>query len=239
MTSNVVNLTEPFFLKVLTLVNQSRNVESPQLGDLQRRLKSDLQAIEHKVTTGAAGLPSVEWHNIKTMLIYWADEVLTAHIPDWQNFALEYDYFEERQRAWKFYVTGEKCTPNSSPAVSELFYLALALGFIGDIEGAFVHELGQELPGNKKDLVEARRAWARQLERQIQNDAVTKAADEPLEGDAEPVPGEGLYRAGLATFTICMLVLIISLFWWIKSQPDSSKVDKKNKATATATKTDG
>lgn len=238
MANSVATLTEPFFLKVLTLINHNKSPDDSQLMDLQRRLKQDLQLIEHRITVENTGLPSAEWRNLKAMLIYWADEVLTNHMPAWENYALEYDYFEQKNRAWKFYEQGESVVASSSPIIAEHFYLALALGFIGDIQDGF-RELGRDLPGSRNDATEARSAWARQLERQIQNDAVAKAPDEPLEGDAEPVPGEGLYKAGLATFTICMLILIISLFWWMKSQPDSGKADRKSKSTANATKTDG
>ncbi|MCA9057583.1 MAG: hypothetical protein KDA85_03760, partial [Planctomycetaceae bacterium] len=73
MANSIVSLAEPFFLKVLTIVNQSRTSEPGQLEDLQRRLKADLQAIEHKVTSGLVSLSSAEWQSLKKMLIYWAD----------------------------------------------------------------------------------------------------------------------------------------------------------------------
>lgn len=215
MANSVVSLAEPFFLKVLTIVNQNRNSEMAQLEDLQRRLKMDLQAIEHKVTSGAVSLSAGEWQSLKRMLIYWADEVLTAQIPDWQNYVLEHDYFEERNRAWKFYVEAENVIPTGSPATAELFYLAVVLGFVGDLEGAFRHELGQELPGGKSDPAEARRHWATQLQRQIQNVPATPLQGEPLDGDSEPVSGQGAYRASIATCTVCSLAFVITLCWWL------------------------
>ncbi len=81
------------------------------------------------------------------MLIYWADEVLTAQIPDWQNYVLEHDYFEERNRAWKFYVEAEQCIPTGSPATAELFYLAVVLGFVGDMEAPIAMNSVRNCPG--------------------------------------------------------------------------------------------
>lgn len=215
MANSVVSLAEPFFLKVLTIVNQNRHSEPAQLEDLQRRLKMDLQAIEHKVTSGTVSLSPAEWQSLKKMLIYWADEVLTAQIPDWQNYVLEHDYFEERNRAWKFYVEAEQCIPTGSPATAELFYLAVVLGFVGDMEGAYRHELGQELPGGKSDPMEARRQWAAQLQRQIQNTASAPLQGEPLDGDSEPLAGQGTYRASIAICTISSLAFVITLCWWL------------------------
>ncbi|MCA9057585.1 MAG: DotU family type IV/VI secretion system protein, partial [Planctomycetaceae bacterium] len=146
---------------------------------------------------------------------YWADEVLTAQISDWQNYVLEHDYFEERNRAWKFYVEAEQCIPTGSPASAELFYLAVVLGFVGDMEGAYRHELGQDLPGGRSDPTEARRHWAAQLQRQIQNESAGSLQGEPLEGDAEPVSGEATYKAGVAVFAISMLIFVIAGGWLV------------------------
>jgi hypothetical protein len=91
MAKSVINLSEPFFLKVLSLVNQpATNPE--QLPQLQRQLSGDLQAIEQKVASGNASVSPAEWQSLKKVLVYWADEVLTAHIPDWEDYVLEQEY---------------------------------------------------------------------------------------------------------------------------------------------------
>ncbi|MCP4171815.1 MAG: hypothetical protein GY758_13685 [Fuerstiella sp.] len=54
---------------------------------LQRQLTTDLHAIEQKVNSGAAGISSGEWLTAKRVLVYWADEVLTRHIRDWDDYS--------------------------------------------------------------------------------------------------------------------------------------------------------
>lgn len=136
---------------MLDLVNQPATGVD-QLPQLQRHLTAELQAIEQKVNSGIASVSSGEWQSLKRVLIYWADEILTTHVTDWQNYVLEQEYFGEKNRAWKFYVEGEQCIPTGSSEAAELFYLAVVLGFKGDIEGAFKHELNRELPGKKPIL---------------------------------------------------------------------------------------
>jgi type VI protein secretion system component VasF len=214
MSIPLISLAEPFFLKVLGLVNQP--AASPdQLPQLQRHLTADLQAIEQKVASGVASVSQGEWQSLKRVLIYWADEVLTTHVPDWQNYVLEQEYYGEKNRAWKFYVEAENCVPTGSSEAAELFYLAVVLGFNGDIEGAFKYELNKELPGKKSDLNEARRYWAAQLQRRIRHEGSGDIQGEPLEGNVEPLSGSGVLTAAIASFLIGTLSLLIVVGWWL------------------------
>jgi Type VI secretion system protein DotU len=223
MTTPVLHLAEPFFLKVLGLVNQPA-AGADQLPLLQRNLTADLQAIEQKVASGVASISQGEWQSLKRVLIYWADEVLTTHVPDWQNYVLEQEYYGEKNRAWKFYVEGENCVPTGSSETAELFYLAIVLGFVGDIEGAFKYELNKELPGKKTDLTEARRYWAAQLQRRIRHESSGDIQGEPLEGDVEPLSGSGVFTAALATFLIAALSLLLALVWTLGARARNNPV---------------
>ena len=229
MTVPIISLAEPFFLKVLDLVNQPATGPD-QLPQLQRHLTADLQAIEQKVNSGIASVSSGEWQSLKRVLIYWADEILTTHVTDWQNYVLEQEYFGEKNRAWKFFVEAEQCLPTGSSEAAELFYLAVVLGFKGDIEGAFKHELNTDLPGKKSDINEARRFWAAQVQRRIRHEASGDLQGEPLEGNVEPLAGGGVLKAGFAAFLLGTLALIVVSGWWLlqeaskkqESAPDES-----------------
>lgn len=222
MTVPLISLAEPFFLKVLDIVNQPAS--SPdQLPQLQRQLTADLQAIEQKVISGIATVSTGEWQSLKRVLIYWADEILTTHVPDWQNFVLEQEYYGEKNRAWKFYVEAEQCLPTGSSEAAELFYLAVVLGFRGDIEGAFKYELGTELPGKKSDVNEARRYWAAQVQRRIRHESSGDLQSEPLEGNVQPLAGGGVLKAAIASFLIGTLTLIIVVGWWLLQSRGSTK----------------
>ncbi|MFN5626322.1 MAG: hypothetical protein ACK5DM_20400, partial [Planctomyces sp.] len=89
MAVSPVMLAEPFFLKVLSIVNRTTASDSASLGDLSKRLKDDLKQMDAKVASGLADLSHGDWQTIKRMLVYWADEVLTARVPEWQNHVLE------------------------------------------------------------------------------------------------------------------------------------------------------
>ncbi len=220
MTTPIISLAEPFFLKVLTLVNQPASA-ADQLPQLQRLLTADLQAIEQKVASGVASVSAGEWQSLKRVLIYWADEILTTHVPDWQNYVLEQEYYGEKNRAWKFYVEAENCVPTGSSEAAELFYLAVVLGFTGDIEGAFKYELSKELPGKKSDVNEARRYWAAQLQRRIRHESAGDIQGEPLEGNVEPQSGAGVMKTGFASFLIGALSLLVVVGWWLLKNADS------------------
>jgi hypothetical protein len=208
MTVPVINLAEPFFLKVLQLINQPLAGSEP-LAKLQRQLSIDLQAIEQKVHSSASTVSSGEWQSLKRVLVYWADEVLTRHADDWQDYTLEHEYYGEKNRAWKFYVEAENCLPTASSETAELFYLAIVLGFVGDIEGAFRHVLEKEMPGRKTDPVDARRVWTMDLQRRILHQSSTDIQGEPLEKNVEPLSGDGLRKSAIAAFLISALVLLI------------------------------
>ncbi len=234
MSTSVIRLAEPFFQKVLSLVNQPAS-DPEQLPQLQRHLTADLQAIEQKVASGVAGVSAGEWQSLKRVLIYWADEVLTTHIPEWENFVLEHEYFGEKNRAWKFYVEAEQCVPTGSPEAAELFYLAMVLGFTGDLEGAFKYEMQKELPGRKADLAESRKYYAAQMQRRIRHESAGDIQGEPLEGDVEPLHSDGVLKAGLGTFILSCLALMIVVGWYLLNEKPGNRpapAETAQKATA-------
>lgn len=208
MTVPLISLAEPFFQKVLDLLNQPVS-GAELLPPLQRQLTADLQAIEQKVNSGIANVSAGEWQSLKRVLIYWADEILTNHVTKWEDYVLEQEYYGEQNRAWKFYVEAEQCVPTGSSEAAEMFYLAVVLGFRGDIEGAFKHELGVDLPGKRSDINEARRFWSAQLQRRIRHDSTGDLQGEPLEGNVEPLHGDGVMKTAFALFLIATLLLII------------------------------
>lgn len=212
MATTVIVLAEPFFLKVLGLLDQAAPDEQ-QLHKLQRQLTADLQAIEQKVNSGIAKMSAGEWQIVKRVLVYWADEVLTAHIRDWDDFTLEQEYYGEQNRAWKFYVEGEEVIATASSDVVEIFYITLVLGFIGDIEDAFKEELRKEMPGGHQDEADARRYWATQLQRRLRHEASEEIHGEPLDGDVEPLGKSVLWKTGLAALLISGLLFLITLGW--------------------------
>jgi hypothetical protein len=102
MAESIIGLSEPFFIKVLKLL-ETEAPDSQHLSKLQQQLTADIQAIQQTVNSGKAGISAGEWETVKRVLVYWADEVLTRHIRDWDDFTLEQEYFGEQNRAWTWH----------------------------------------------------------------------------------------------------------------------------------------
>jgi type VI protein secretion system component VasF len=217
MTTSTITLAEPFFLKVLSILDQ-RVPDTHELQELQRQLMADLAEIEGEIKRGETGLSGADWDTIKHVLVYWADEVLTNHISDWNNYPLEHKYYGERDRAWKFYVLAESTIPTSSSEIAEFFYLAIVLGFTGRIDEAFLDHLDRDMPGKHQGREQgvrdkARRHWARQVQQRIRHQSIGELQGESLQGGVEPIGTTAFMKAGLAAFLITLLVFTITLGW--------------------------
>ena len=219
MVTSAISLAEPFFLKVLGILDQIVP-HTQDLPTLQSQLTAELADIEREINKGVTDdLSMADWDTVKQVLVYWADEVLTNHIKAWNDYTLEHKYFGERDRAFKFYVLGEKTIATSSSSVAEFFYLAIVLGFKGRIDEAFLDRMDRDMPGRNQGREhsvrdEARRHWARQVQQRIRHLTTGEVEGEPLQGDVEPIGTTAFLSVGLATFLISLLVFAISLGWY-------------------------
>jgi type VI protein secretion system component VasF len=214
MPTSVVRLAEPFFLKVLGLINQPASSGS-SLSDLRTELTTDLKKIEDKIRDGGLSLRPGEWEAFRRILVYWADEVLTVHTSgEWQEYVLEYGFYRERNRAWKFYTEAETNIPAGNSELSEVVYLALVLGFEGDIEDAFRNHLSQPLPGGRSDPAEARRYWASLLQGRLRHEVSRDLQGEPLHGTNEPIDEGETLTTAFTVFLISLLCLLITVGWY-------------------------
>ena len=109
-------------------------------------IRTLIDEADKSVSESASRVSQENFQLAKRGLIYWIDEVLTVAAPAWKAIILEWEYYSERERAWRFYVEGERSARHSSPDVTETWYLALALGFKGDIDYAFTTALKHPCP---------------------------------------------------------------------------------------------
>jgi len=226
MPTSVVRLAEPFFLKVLGLINQPASSGS-SLSDLRTELTTDLKKIEDKIRDGGLSLRPGEWEAFRRILVYWADEVLTVHTSgEWQEYVLEYVFYRERNRAWKFYTEAETNIPAGNSELSEVVYLALVLGFEGDIEDAFRNHLSQPLPGGRSDPAEARRYWASLLQGRLRHEVSRDLQGEPLHGTNEPIDEGETLTTAFTVFLISLLCLLIAVGWYWMNIRGKPSVDR-------------
>ena len=204
MTPEFAQPVNRVFDAVLDLVDRIERHERPDLSEEKKLIRMDLDAL----TSGASNKPgqrSEDFELVRRALVYWVDEVLTMSQADWKDMTLEFDYFAEKNRAWRFFEYGERAARVSSSDVIETWYLCLVLGFEGDIGEAFREHLHQPLPGGANNSSEARQAWATDLARLIRKPTQQELNGEPITGGVEPLIG----ATWLRTMSACLFVVSV------------------------------
>lgn len=218
MTPHCAQLVNPTFEAVIQLLGRIQRGERLRLEDERARLRGELQTAEMK-SAAAEALAEIrpeEFQLIQRCLIYWIDEVMTQAAPEWKEMLLEVEYFQERERAWRFYVFGENQARRCSSNVVEVWYLALALGFEGDIGEAFRDHLARPLPGGSNRSDHARVEWAKELSRQLSQRQFEDVVGTPLEGDLQPQTGAESLRYALTFVALSGAVFAVLLALWLR-----------------------
>jgi len=215
MTPEIAQSVNSIFDNVLDLIDRIERHELSDLSEEKKLLRMDLDALTAVAPTNGGGNTS-ELQLIKRALIYWIDEVLTHATAEWQNMTLEFDYFAEKNRAWRFYEYGERYARTSSSDVIETWYLCLVLGFEGDIGEAFREHLHLPFPGGHDTSEEARKAWAQELSRQIRQPKLPEMVGEPLTGGVEPLTGTSWLQTTLGCLFVVSVAFVVLLSIWLK-----------------------
>lgn len=215
MTPEFAEPVNRIFDAVLDLIDRIERHEQPDLNEEKKLIRMDLDAL----TAGAgqrAGTRGEDLELARRALIYWVDEVLTVANAEWKDITLEFDYFAEKNRAWRFYEYGERVARANSSDVIETWYLCLVLGFEGDIGEAFREHLHQPLPGGAGNSTEARHAWASELARLIRKSTSPDLAGEKIVGNVEPLMGATWLQTMLACLFIVSVGFVVLLAIHIK-----------------------
>lgn len=224
MTPRFAQLVNPYFSQVLELAERMRRREPVELERERDALIEELDLIATEVSNDRT-IRDEHFALAKPALIYWTDEILTQADPDWKEMTLEMRVLGSRDRAWLFYKDGHTQALGSHPDVLEVYYLALALNFRGDIEEAFRFHLNYDnLPGNVDDPEAARQAWAKELESRLQATARTEPTASESGGALVDLPGHRrLPKAIAAVVAAAMLVVGLGLFmrFVIHAEPES------------------
>lgn len=202
MTPEFANLVNPTFLYVLGLLQRIQRSEAVVLDHERALIRNELEEAEMTANSEQSAVKAEDFQLAKRCLIYWIDEVLTQATREWKEISLEFEYFEEKNRAWRFYTVGETQARRSSADVVEIWYLALVLGFEGDISEAFRDHLARSLPGNRQTSTEARVIWADELRQQLRQRQFPEFPGTPLEGSLTPQWGGWRLQVALVFFAI-------------------------------------
>jgi hypothetical protein len=218
MTPSFANLVNPIFLRVLDLEARLQRRERVELRYERADIIKAIRSAEQSVLSPACAVSAEQFELAKRGLIYWIDEIMIEIEPAWQNITLEFEHYAEQNRAVRFYEYGEREVRASQPDVVEVWYLAMALGFQGDIIAAFRYGLKQDPPGGTDDQTRSRIFWARELFRQIQPTQIGKAPQNvQIERSVPPLRGKALLIIALQMLLVSILI-VLGFFLFMKAR---------------------
>jgi type VI secretion system protein ImpK len=233
MTPEFAKLVDPIFLSVLRLVQRLENDERVDIQTERSNVRTLIDDAAKRVERPGSSVRPEEFELAKYGLVCWIDEIITTAHPQWESIKLEVEYWgPPGKRAFRFYVEGESKARHSTPDVVEIWYLALALGFKGDIRGAFKNQLNREPPGGGTDPNESRAAWARELASRMRQTRLPDFAGEPLHCDVPPLKGRSLLAMGSVTLALSLTIMGVILSVW--HSPTSNKT-KPSRQSGTVT----
>lgn len=212
---------------VLEAVDNLQRRVAVNLEQFRQKLVQELHDAEQGASEDLPIKPE-DFALAKKALIYWADEVLTMADVRWKDMILERQFYASRDRGVDFYITGERQAKSAHSDVTEVWYLCLALGFVGDIEEAFRMHLNRDLPtlpndSGAPDANKARKAWAEELRIQMRPVALKSPEGRLLEGGLSSLPGHRLFPMSVAAL-ITGIVILVSL-WIVSSKQGDNELD--------------
>ena len=220
MTPEFARLVNPTIDNVLQLVERIDSGHQPKLEVERDKLVNILG--DARSEAARRGRTS-EFELAQRFLVYWADELLTVATADasedrdqWKEVTLEWFYYHEKERAWKFYVEAEQSGRHAGSDVLELIYLMLVLGFKGEIDFAWDH-IRRDHDRNAGEKV-LRELWSKEIHEIIRSSASpgqTIPTLPPPEGDTAPPPGEGCLHAATALLGFALVLFLAALIWFL------------------------
>jgi type VI secretion system protein ImpK len=134
MTDAFANLVGPVFQHVVDLQDELNAGESPTLQAERDRILAVLGDAERKAGASSSQLAH-DFELARRALVYWIDEVLINsgwdHATEWKQHILEWDIYQERLRADRFYEIAHEAETLAGTDPLETFFLCVALGFRG------------------------------------------------------------------------------------------------------------
>jgi type VI secretion system protein ImpK len=196
MTDQFAGIVSPVFQYLIDLQGLLEQGENPALEPQRMQMLDLLAEADQKARTSSQ--LAHDYELARHALVYWIDEVLInspwAYAMEWRQRILEWDLYQERLRADRFYEKAQEAEALASTDPLEVFYLCVALGFRGR---------------HAENPAELRR-WAERVYNRIvagSQQADKFLPDEPIErATLRPLPGPSILLA------VSILVAITTLF---------------------------
>jgi type VI secretion system protein ImpK len=133
MTEAFANLVGPVIRYVVDLQDRLDEGESPSLETERDQILALLGESERKA--GESSQLAHDFELARRALVYWIDEVLInsgwEHAIAWKQHILEWDIYQERLRADRFFEVAHEAETLAGTDPLETFFLCVALGFRG------------------------------------------------------------------------------------------------------------
>src|SRR4051794_33225383 len=133
MTDPFANLVSPVFQAVIDLQSRLAQGEDPPIAPEREQILLALDEAERKAAVSSQ--LSHDFELAKYALVYWIDEVLInspwRHAMEWRQQILEWDIYQERLRADRFFEKGQEAESLANTDPLETYFLCVALGFRG------------------------------------------------------------------------------------------------------------
>ena len=133
MTDPFASVVGPIFQHVIDLQRRLGGGDAPALEVERRQILDLLDEADQKA--GTSSQLAHDYELARHALVYWIDEVLInadgKHTLEWRQHILEWDLYQERLRADRFYEKAQEAETLAGTDPLETFYLCVALGFRG------------------------------------------------------------------------------------------------------------
>jgi type VI secretion system protein ImpK len=196
MTDPFASVVGPVFQYVIDLQQRLEEGENPPLESERKQIMGLLAEADQKA--GSAGQLAHDYDLARHALVYWIDEVLInstwRSALEWRQQILEWELYEERLRADRFYEKAHQAEALANTDALEVFYLCVALGF----------------RGRQVDTPADLRQWTQRVYNRIVSGSQQPdkfLPDDPAEYESlRPLPGPSIL------LTVSILVSITALF---------------------------
>lgn len=133
MTDPFASLISPVFQQVIDLQARLQAGESPRWEAERGQILAALDEAERKASVSTQLAHDFEL--ARYALVYWIDEILInapwSHALEWRQHILEWEIYQERYRADKFFEKATEAEALAETDPLETFYVCVALGFRG------------------------------------------------------------------------------------------------------------
>jgi type VI secretion system protein ImpK len=206
MTDAFANLVGPVFQHVVDLQDRLDEGESPTLQAERDQILGVLGEAERKAGASSSQLAH-DFELARRALVYWIDEVLINsgwdHATEWKQNILEWDIYQERLRADRFYEVAHEAETLAGTDPLETFFLCVALGF----RGRYV-DRPKELEAWAERVYNRIVAGSHQPDKFMADDAGPNAPLQPLSGKSVLLAASLLVSATALATLACFVLAI-------------------------------